>query len=206
MGDEATGGQQQGAAGTGSGGEQMVPYSRLQQVIRERDEARAQIQAATDQVTPLQSRLQAIEAEHATAQRSLAMHRAGLHSAEAHGIAEYLHGRLPEQGRPALDQWVSAIVADPASAPLAMRPYLQAATTPAPAAPTAQTPPVDTQQAATAPPAAGAPPTAPRSSATAVPAPAATPDWTPERIAALSPAEFEQRKTEILRATGFRKA
>lgn len=63
-----------------------------------------------------------------------AVYQLGITDPEAIEVARHLHGRLPEQGRPALADWLRSAKEDPSKAPRALVPYLaQPAPTPAPA-------------------------------------------------------------------------
>lgn len=63
-----------------------------------------------------------------------AVYQLGITDPEAIEVARHLHGRLPEQGRPALADWLRSAKEDPSKAPRALVPYLAQ---PAPAGPAA---------------------------------------------------------------------
>lgn len=77
------------------------------------------------------------------------VYQLGIVDGEAIEVARHLHGRLPEQGRPTLADWLREAKADPAKAPKALQPYLAAPAAPAPA-PTAQQAPAAPMATATA--------------------------------------------------------
>lgn len=70
-----------------------------------------------------------------------AVYQLGITDPEAIEVARHLHGRLPEQNRPPLADWLKAAKEDPGKAPKALVPYLaQPAAPAAPAAPAPASP------------------------------------------------------------------
>lgn len=142
--------------------EATVPYSRFSEVIRERNA----YQEKAAQAASLASALQEAQAKAASLETQFSTFRTvastiGHTDPEAIDLVSWSYGRLPTEGRPALGDWLGAVKADPAQAPLAIRHLLP--------------------QAANAAPVPGAPapapqPTSPRAAPSAVAgAPAATP-------------------------------
>lgn len=150
--------------------EQTIPYSRFHEVVKERNAA----QEKAAQAASLAAALQEAQAKAASLETQFSTFRTvastiGHTDPEAIDLVSWSYGRLPQENRPALGDWLGAVKADPAQAPLAIRHLLpQAANTapvPAPA-------PVPTQA------------TSPRAAPSAVAgAPASTPSLSPADVA-----------------------
>lgn len=112
-------------------GAQAVPLARFSAVIRERNEARREIATLREQagqVEALTGRIQHLEEQHqaaaATWEEERGLMAAGLTDPEAIDVARLLHGRLPEEGRPTLGEWVGQLRESPDKAPRALAGYL----------------------------------------------------------------------------------
>lgn len=149
--------------------EAMVPSARLREesaakraALQRASELEAQVaelsrKAAT--VDTLAAQVAELQAQHTGAvsawESERAVYRVGITDPEAVEIAKMLHGKLPEENRPPLADWLSAAKSDPSKAPKALQPYLAAqpaASSSPPSPPAASAPPG--RQAAT-PPASG---------------------------------------------------
>lgn len=151
--------------------EATVPYSRFSEVIRERNA----YQEKAAQAASLASALQEAQAKVAATEASFTTFRTvastiGHTDPEAIDLVSWSYGRLPQENRPALGDWLNGVKSDPAQAPLAIRHLLpQAANSaPVPGAPA----PAPTQV------------TSPRAAPSAVAgAPATTPSLSPADVA-----------------------
>lgn len=128
--------------------EKTVPYDRFQKVVSERsklraelDEARASLQghaetsAAMDTMrTELEAARARLAALSVDAGIETALAERGF-DADGRAIARMLHGRLPEEGRPGLAEWVDGMKADPASRPRPLLAYFDTPTAPLPPPP-----------------------------------------------------------------------
>ena len=162
---------------------EMVPYSRLQEVIAVRDAKATELQTAQASLSKMQASLEqernSVAVERANWQADSTLMRAGLLNDEARGVARYLHTSMPEASRPALNEWVTTWSTDPTKAPLALQPYLSQPATPA-----------GTPSAAPAP--AAPAPAAPAPAAPAIPAPpAATPPTNGAHVTPQSPSQVD---------------
>jgi hypothetical protein len=127
----------EGEGGDG-GGEKMVPYARLAEVIAERKELRGQIATLTTEIEAARklgevadghARLaKEWEDKYTALDKKFARHRdlagAGITDPEVSELAEWAYGRLPEQDRPAFGDALKAWKAKPDDAPVALRPFL----------------------------------------------------------------------------------
>jgi hypothetical protein len=107
----------------------MIPKARLDEVIAQRDAAKAEAERLGSRVAelePLGSRVGVLE-------QDLQLAGLGLVDEEARKVARLFHGTLPEADRPELHAWVQHLRADPTAAPRGLQPYLAPASTPAPA-------------------------------------------------------------------------
>jgi hypothetical protein len=101
---------------------------------------------------------------------------AGITDAEGMEYVQHAYGKLPTEGRPPLSEWLAA----PDALPKAVRAYLPASTTAAPAAPVVPSP---------------------RTSTGTIPqAPSEPQAWSAEAIARLSPADFRANREAIMAA------
>ena len=130
----------------------MVPQSRLNEVVAEKNAANSALAAAEAKLSAAeaastahlaakdtalaslasaQATLLASEADLTSARAGfgidLSLAEAGL-DAEARDVAKLLHERTPEADRPALADWVQGFRADPSTAPRALRGYLATTT------------------------------------------------------------------------------
>lgn len=135
--------------GTGEAGEPgPVPYARFKEVndkwkaaveghrtaLADADRYKRELAAAEARlgtVDQLTARLQEMEASHAKDRASWDVERslmdAGIVDQDGRDVARFLFDRLPEEGRPALGDWLKEAKADPSKAPKALQPYLGAA-------------------------------------------------------------------------------
>lgn len=133
--------------------EKTIPYTRFSEVVSERNSLRDQLaevqksaatyQEQASQADTLARTLADMQAEHAKAaslwDQERALLGAGLTSPEGQAVARSLYSLQPEDGRPALGDWLSGLTQDGAEVPAGLRAYLQPSATPAapPAAPAA---------------------------------------------------------------------
>lgn len=118
--------------------EKTVPYEEFQRVVRQKNDALEQLEttkgelaqyreksATTDtlanRVRELEGELQKQQSEFRV-QSTLMDH--GILDAEGRDVAQYLYGKLPEEGRPELADWIKSARENPDEAPKALRPYL----------------------------------------------------------------------------------
>ena len=128
--------------------EQTVTYARFKQVLDERNDLRAtlaerdgeikvlkaggagDVQAAEAKLAKLQAKHDALVAEYSQAKAGWetgeAMLRAGITDGDLQDLVLYRWGRLPEQGRPGLGDWLGS--EEGAKADPILAPHLQAAT------------------------------------------------------------------------------
>ena len=122
---------------------------------------------------------------HASA---LSMARMGFDE-EGTAVAELLHGRLPEEGRPALTDWLQGQKDDPSTAHALLKTYFGDTAT-------AQTEAAETKLAKKTPTATLPAPTGKAPTGT-------PPQWTPEGVRNWSPEEFAANAGALSQALGF---
>ncbi|MCB9763919.1 MAG: hypothetical protein H6739_29380 [Alphaproteobacteria bacterium] len=131
--------EQNNQAPQGEAPEKTVPYSRFEAVVASKNEALAQLQslqienqsllekAAT--VDTLGSQLREAQAQAQAAEQKFGRWQSiasqlGTTDQEAIEAAEWAHSRLPQKDRPKLNDWLTGIKADPATAPKVLQPWL----------------------------------------------------------------------------------
>lgn len=127
---------------------ETVPYERFQQVVSERsklkaelDEARSSLQSHAESAAAAE--LLRVELDDTRAKLAALAVDAGLDTAlaergfddDGRAMVRFLHGRLPEEGRPGLAEWVDGMKADPASRPRPLLAYFDTPTAPLPPPP-----------------------------------------------------------------------
>ena len=141
-----------------------------QERVAELEQAMAKLEQRVATTDLLSKQLEEVRAKYtadSTAwETERSVYQLGIVDTEAIDVARHFHGRLPEQGRPPLAEWLRAVKEDPSKAPRALVPYLQSAPS---AAPTAPAPAASTP----APPAPSPSPSAASSQRPGVTAPAA---------------------------------
>lgn len=195
--------------------EQWVPADRLQKVTEQRREAQktareleAQLEEAQGQLTEAQKHAKGsealaqqveelrgqIEAQKAEHETDRALLEAGITDPEGRDVARYLYGRLDEEGRPPLSEWLGSFGEDRSAAPRALTPYLSTLDVPSPAPAPAEaqagapsSDPAPTQGRVMPPPNAGVRHAAPSSE-----------PYSAEAIRRMSPEEYRQHRDAIL--------
>jgi hypothetical protein len=127
---------------------EMVPASRLAEVVGERNALRKELAAAKSELGEVgewraaaEKERAAIAAERVTHAEDRDLYRAGLMDPEAHIVARALFAALPTEGRPAtLGAYLSALLADGATVPKALAGYLAPPSSAAKAVTTTTTP------------------------------------------------------------------
>jgi len=151
--------------------EATVPYSRFAEVVQAKNallERAARADSLASALQEAQAKVAATEASFTTF-RTVAS-TLGQTDPEAVELVQWSYGRLPQENRPALGDWLGAVKADPQAAPLAIRHLLPQAANSAPV-------PVPGPQAPTQ-------VTSPRAAPSAVAgAPASTPPVSPADVA-----------------------
>jgi len=124
---------------------ETVPYERFQQVVSERsklkaelDEARSSLQSHAESATAAEAMRAELDATRAKL-AALAVD-AGLDTAlaergfdgDGRAMVRFLHGRLPEESRPAIAEWVDGMKEDPSTRPRPLLAYFDAPAPPAP--------------------------------------------------------------------------
>lgn len=113
----------------------MIPKSRLDQEIRKTTAANARVlelEAELAQVAPraqqaetltstLEDARAALEAERAARREDQTIFGAGLTDPD---LVRFEHGRLPEEERPELGEWLARLKSQPDAAPVSLRPFL----------------------------------------------------------------------------------
>ena len=102
-----------------SGGK-WIPYQRFAAVIAERDTARKAAEAAGTAT----AKAAQLERELTGAREEATLARAGWTDPEAVELARLYHGKLPEESRPDLVGWLGQLRSDPNKAPKALTPWL----------------------------------------------------------------------------------
>lgn len=127
------------AAATGGGHVDTVPYPRFQSVVSERDTAlnqvrtlEGQLQASMEKaatvdtmgqtVTQLRGQLADQESRYPV---DMALAERGF-DADGRDIVRMLHGKLPEEDRPTVPDWLDSFGEDPSKAPRPLQSYLDA--------------------------------------------------------------------------------
>lgn len=156
--------------------------------VKELEGKVAELAPQAEAATKYSAQLEELKTLSKAEREALAVERqllaAGIADAEALDFVQHAYGKLPAEGKPALNEWL----ANRDALPKAVRAYL-----PEPAAPAAPAP--------TAPVAAPVAAPAPRSSTATVPqAPSEPQAWTAEAIARLSPREFQANREAIFAA------
>lgn len=131
----------------------VVPYDRFAEVVAEKNTYKAAADAAASTAAELAAERAARAADRAAWADEKALMQRGLTDPEGIEIAKHLHGRLPEEGRPKLADWVGGFSADASKAPIALRGYLGQPT--APPAPPPKVPPGSGSVTPDAPPVGG---------------------------------------------------
>jgi hypothetical protein len=122
-------------------GKGPVPYSRFDEVRRERDDWRTRAESASkveaDLVAARESfaKLQAeLDAERSARADDRAFAAVGLLDSDAQDVARLLYGKVSEKPEGGLAAWLAAATEKPDAAPMPLRPYLsQPAKPPKPA-------------------------------------------------------------------------
>lgn len=129
--------------GGGSGPPEMVSYKRLNEVVVQRDAARAELAASRAENAPLAEKaaladtltgqLAELQAQYDNdktgwaSERSLI--RSGFVDEEAQVVAKVFHSRLPAEDRPPIGDWLEGLKAEGAEVPRALAVYLNGSTT-----------------------------------------------------------------------------
>lgn len=123
-------------------GKGPVPYTRFDEVRRERDTWKtkaesastieADLTAARDALSKLQAEL---DAERAARSDDRAFASAGLLDPDAQDVARLLYGKAAEKPEGGLAAWIKAATEKPDTAPLPLRPYLSQPAKPSKPAP-----------------------------------------------------------------------
>lgn len=113
---------------------------KAQERVAELEQAIARLEQRAATADTLAKQLEEAQSRFASATTAWdserAVYQLGITDPEAIEVARHLHGRLPEQGRPPLAEWLRAAKDDPSTAPRALSPYLTSAAPPAaPSAP-----------------------------------------------------------------------
>jgi len=132
-----------GDGGAGAGGSdagKVVPYERFQTAVREKQEMAAEVATLKTEVQGLAERaatagtlaseLEAWKTKAAEAEGRLGRYKAigsALDTSDPDAIeaVEWQYGKLPEEGRPELEPWLTDLKAKPEEAPAVLRPWLQ---------------------------------------------------------------------------------
>lgn len=118
--------------------EATVPYARFAEVVQQKN----QLLERASRADSLASALQEAQAKVGAVEANFNVFRTvastlGQTDPEAVELVQWSYGRLPQENRPALGDWLGSVKADPAQAPLAIRHLLpqaaNAAPVPAPA-------------------------------------------------------------------------
>ena len=166
-----------------------VPYERFTTVNEQRKEAQAKIVDLTAQLAAVEKQANAadalfnqLEATNATLETERAawgqersLMGAGLLDQEARDLAIWSYNRQPEEGRPALGEWLDGMKAEGAEVPPYLAPYFKQATP---------------EQAAPA-------PTMPDTNKGAIPTNAAEPGYSRGKIASMTAAEYLEHRDAI---------
>ena len=170
----------------------LVPLTRFQEVVSERESAKAtlaetQAAMATHQQTAeqLSSQIQGYQASSQKHEMERTAWRAGLTDDEGMQVAALMYGNLDAADRPAFGDWLKA-------PPRAVAAYF--APTPPPQL-SSEAPNVQDAQPAAAPPTAPQPKQFPNTSAGVTTTPVV--EWSKERIASLTPEQYRQHRDEI---------
>lgn len=110
-----------------------VPYSRFQEVVRERSEALEKLKAAEAKAAQYDQVNSTLEKERAewSAQKTRwetdsKLSAFGLTDPEGREVAQFLFGRIPESTRPKdITFWIEGFKAEGAEVPLSLQPYLK---------------------------------------------------------------------------------
>jgi hypothetical protein len=120
---------------TGSGEPAPVPYHRFKEVndaLKASKARLAELEASAGEVDTLRRKLEeskdANKAQIASLGTHLAMADAGLTDPLGREVAQLVYSRQPEEGRPALVDWLRGLRAEGADVPAPLRPYLSAST------------------------------------------------------------------------------
>lgn len=200
------------ADGGNAGEPGPIPYARFDAVNRRLRDALGKIDALEGQLAESTARLGTVDAltgrvkelettlesERGQWGTERSLMEAGLLDPEARDLALFYYGRQPEDGRPALGDWLKAAKEDPAKAPKGLQAYLQPATPQQPpdgAAPPATPAPEPTPQGGQRPPAAPLPNTQGGAGGGRLPAQGT---FTAEQIRAMTPEQFKANKDAIL--------
>lgn len=117
---------------------ETIPYDRFQGVVTEKNDLATKLAAAEKELSQWQQKgatadtlakqLEAAKAETASLQQRYDLTRnlgaAGLADPEVQDLFAHKWQGLPEKDRPAIDQWVKGLTAEPAKAPVTLRPFL----------------------------------------------------------------------------------
>ena len=133
------------AGGAGGGGEpKTIPYERFETAVREKQELATEVsrlkteaqQFAEKAATAgtLASELETWEAKAAEAEGRFGRYKSigsalGTSDPDAIEAVEWQFGKLPEEGRPELDAWLTGLKEKPDDAPAVLRPWLKPADT-----------------------------------------------------------------------------
>ena len=185
--------------------DRSVPYTRFKTKVAELKEANAKLAELEGQIATLEKSAnmgetwrikfeelaQTFDSEKATWSTREAMLSTGIVDPEVQDLVGYRWGKLPEEDRPALLEWIKGdATKDPILGPI-LSPAEAAAEAPAEAAPAEAAPPT---------PKPGAP-----ANVGARPAPAPAPQYTPEMVASMSVEDLKKNYGQISKAFGFSK-
>ena len=87
-------------------------------------ELQSKYDSATAKLTELETQLAGWAKKEETWATERVLMRHGLVDDEARDVALFAFGRLAAEGKPKFEAWIQGVVADPSTAPLALRPYL----------------------------------------------------------------------------------
>lgn len=120
--------------------DETVAKRKAQERVAELEQAIARLEQRAATADTLAKQLEEAQSRFTAATSAWdserAVYQLGITDPEAIEVARHLHGRLPEQGRPPLAEWLRAAKDDPSTAPRALSPYLTSTSPPvAPSAP-----------------------------------------------------------------------
>ena len=121
--------------------DKTVPYERFAAVVAERKDLRAQLDAASVELTTARAAAEGAEAHKTAAADWQAKHAAlegqfgryrdltanGISDPDVADVAEFVFGKLPEKDRPTFGDALKSWRAEPEKAPTALRPFLAVA-------------------------------------------------------------------------------
>lgn len=115
--------------------DETVAKRKAQERVAELEQAIARLEQRAATADTLAKQLEEAQSRFTAATTAWdserAVYQLGITDPEAIEVARHLHGRLPEQDRPPLADWLRAAKDDPTKAPRALSPYLTSAPAPA---------------------------------------------------------------------------